>query len=177
MDLFKSKGKSIKNIIIFGLAVIPSLLVLLYQSKVLFVSNTNEGIGISLAYILRMYAKNPIASLIQSIAFPLAVLAINLKELMRDKNYLFFWIMWLFGFLEFILLQETGGRATHGNFEWGYSFCIFAVFIASVWKLYNNTLNHTIKKPYIIFCYALLGYHFICGVIYFIKVFPGLDFS
>lgn len=186
IDLFKTKGKGIKSIIIFGLAVIPSLFVILYQNEVLFASNTNEGIGISFASLLRMYAKNPIASLFQSIAFPLAVLVINLKELIKDKKYLFFWIVWLFGFLEYIFLQETGSRAAHGNFEWGYSFCIFAIFIASAWKLYNNTLawklyNNTLdqifKKPYIIFCYALLGYHFICGILYFIKVFPGADFS
>ena len=120
VDLLKSRGREIKSIFWFGLAVIPSLSILIFQSIQLFGEGTNGGsIAFSVAYILRLRNEHPVWSILQSAAFPLCVLLFNGKELFSDRIYGTSWLIWLFGFLEFLFLNQTGDCAVLSELGYG----------------------------------------------------------
>lgn len=147
-----------KRVFMFGLAVVPSLCVILWQNMVLFGEDTGNGILIKPGYALAMRGDHPKVTFVLSIAFPLFVLFFTLKDLVKDKNYRFVWLMWLFGFLEVFLFTEAGNRAKDSNFFWGYSMAIFFVNVIAMCKLLEKT-----KCQDGIFKYSLIRYGFSCG--------------
>lgn len=181
-DLCKSKGKNIKSVFWFGLAVIPSLTILIFQSIQLFGEGTNGGsIACSFAYILRLRNAHPICSILQSAAFPLAVLAFHWKELARDRIYGTSWLIWLFGFLEFLFLNQTGECINDGNLTWGYSFCLTLIFAVSAAKEYQSWKTHsgqTIgKKAEFFVCGGLFIWHLAEGLVFFAGLLQGLPYA
>ena len=134
-DCILARGKTLKYQILSGIPVLISLGVVIYQTTVLFQGKEDGSrIALMLSYNFLKYNRYPWAALLQSAAFPLFVLAGNRKELKRDRVFGFTWLIWLFGLLEYLFLGEEGPRKTHGNFSWGYSFCIFLVFVVCAAK-------------------------------------------
>lgn len=177
-DLIVSRGKEIRAIFWFGLAVIPSLFILIFQSVQLFGEGTNGGsIGLSFAYILRLRSEHPAASILQSAAFPLAVLAFHRKELRKDRIYGTAWLIWLFGFLEFLFLNQTGECINDGNLTWGYSFCLTLIFAVSGAKLYQSWKEKRIRPAEAIFCGMLLLWHLGCGIWFFGGLLRGMPYA
>ena len=139
---------------------------------------------LSFAYTLRHYANYPLLSILQSIAFPLWVFVMNIKELLKDKTYSFLNLVWFFSFLEYIFLQEIGSRINDGNFDWGNSFGVFLLFIAAIYMLESNRLDINFNKLhskktrdfYFYGAYILLSLHFISGIIYFIRLITGYSY-
>ena len=144
-DCIRDRGNTIKMQILFGIPVLISLLVLLYQANALFGgsssgSSTSSGlpIGFSVAYVLKLRAQHPVASLLQSAAFPLYVMIGNRRELKKDRFLQITWLTWLVGLLEFLFIHEEGKRKGDGNLSWGYSFCIYLVFtVSTAWFCRN----------------------------------------
>lgn len=165
-----------KQIFLFGCAVLPACGVVLWQNMVLFGEDTGQGFAINPWYSFSLHADRPKAAVLCSIAFPLVVLVFSLKELFRDKKYFFAWMMTGIGFLEALLLAETGSRARDGNFIWGYSFAIFYIFVVSfvkwigLWRQEKYTLLHRVL-------FAVAGVVFVyqvyCGVYFFLRLMSG----
>ena len=165
-----------KQIFLFGCAVLPACGVVLWQNMVLFGEDTGQGFAINPWYSFSLHADRPKAAVLCSIAFPLVVLVFSLKELFRDKKYFFAWLMTGIGFLEALLLAETGSRAGDGNFIWGYSFAIFYIFVVSfvkwisLWRQEKYTLLHRVL-------FAVAGVVFVyqvyCGVYFFLRLMSG----
>lgn len=184
-DLIQSRGKEIKAIFWFGLAVIPSLFILIFQSVRLFGEGTGGGsIGFSVAYILCLRNEHPICSLLQSAAFPLAVLLLHAKDLVRDRIYGTSWLIWLFGLLEFLFLNQTGACINDGNLTWGYSFCLTLIFTVSAAKLYQKwqerrteDRKYTAYDAGLFVCAALLLWHVVDGMIFYGGLLQGLPYA
>lgn len=182
-DLIKSKGKEFRAIFWFGLAVIPSLSILIFQSIRLFGEGTNGGsIAFSAAYILCLRNAHPVFSLLQSAAFPLVVLAQNWRELKHDRIYGTSWFIWLFGLLEFLFLNQTGECINDGNLTWGYSFCLTLIFAVSAAKLYQNWKdgkeNRNIRNMTgMAVCAVMLFWHFTEGICFFAGLLQGLPYA
>lgn len=181
VDLFKRVP--FLRIFIFGLTVIPSLLVILWQNMVLFGSDTGNGIEIRYGYTLTLHSTHPKATLLLSVAFPLFILFFRWKELFKDKWYLFSWLVWGVALIQVTFLSESGARARDGNFMWGYSFGIFLVLVWSVVKLLQ-----TLKNPQGIFtnkvvrlCFGgtalgILAYQSYCGLVFWIYLCQGITY-
>ncbi len=138
-DCISSKGKTLGRQIVFGIPVLISLFVLLRQSAMLFSGeNAGSSIGFSLAYILRLRTTHPVVAPLQSAAFPLVVLFANLRDLKKDRRFRVTWLIWLFGLLEYLFLNETGPRQNDGNLTWSYCYCLFPVFVICVCWLYRD---------------------------------------
>lgn len=183
-DLLKSKGKDFKAVFWFGFAVIPSLGILIFQSIRLFGEGTNGGsIAFSVAYILRLRNAHPICSILQSAAFPLAVLLFNWRELKKDRIYATSWMIWLCGFLEFLFLNQTGECQNDGNLTWGYSFCLTLIFAVSAAKLYQVAAKPSKDGKAFCFgwkntiCLVLLLWHLFCGLQFFAQLLTGLPYA
>ena len=177
------KGVPFFRVFLFGLTVIPSLLVILWQNMVLFGGDTGNGIEIRYGYTLTLHSSHPKVTLLLSIAFPLFVLICQWKELFRDKWYLFSWLVWGVALIQVTFLAESGTRARGGNFMWGYAFGIFLVLVWSIVKILE-TLTHPrgiFKNKYIriAFTVASLGifaYQSYCGIVFWIKLCQGTTY-
>jgi len=169
-----------KRIFIFGCAVLPACGVVLWQNAVLFGEETGQGFALQPWFTFSLHADRPKVAVLCSIAFPLAVAACDIKELWKDKTYCFGWVMAGIGFLEALLLAETGSRSNDGNFLWGYCFAIFYIFVLSfvkwigMWKQAAALAKR--KILYFIMtglCSLVLAYQVYCGVVFFVRLLLG----
>lgn len=171
------------KVLLFGLTVIPSLLVVLWQNMVLFGGDTGNGIEIRYGYTLTLHSLHPKATLLLSIAFPLFVLVFLWKELFRDKWYLFAWLVWGVALIQVTFLSETGARARDGNFMWGYSFGIFLVMIWSVVKVVELLKhprgifqNKYLRIPFAAAAFSILAYQVYCGFAFWSALCQGATY-
>lgn len=172
-----------KRVFMFGLTVVPSLLVILWQNIVLFGEETGNKILIKPGYALAMRGDHPKITFVLSIAFPLFVLVFTLKDVVKDRIYRFVWLMWLFGFLEVFFFTEAGNRAKDSNFFWGYSMAIFFVNIVAMCKLLWKTKcsEGIFKYPLIRYAFACggsicLAYQVWCGIYFFCQLLTGISY-
>lgn len=173
-DLFHKV--SFKQIFLFGCAVLPACGVVLWQNMVLFGEDTGQGFALKPWFTFSLHADRPKLAVLCSIAFPLVILVFSLKELYKDKNYFFAWLMTGIGFLEAVLLAETGSRANDGNFVWGYSFAIFYLFVISFVKwlqLWQKGRQNTISKILFTVGMLVLLYQTYCGVYFYLRLLGG----
>ena len=127
-DCIKDRGKTISSQIKFMIPAVLSLIIVVFQAASVFGESGSEGgIGFSVAYLLKLNTYHPVISILQSAAFPLFMLIINIRKIGRDRIFSLTWLIWLFGFIEYIFIHEEGSRKDNGNFTWGYSFCVFLV--------------------------------------------------
>lgn len=171
------------RIFLFGLTVVPSLLIVLWQNQVLFGNHTENGIVFRFGYTLTLHGTHTKATLILSIAFPLFVLFLLWKELLRDKWYLFSWLVWGVGLVQVACLAESGDRARDGNFMWGYSFGIFLILVWSVEKVLEQLKRPTgiFQKKYVRYSFAgsaflILAYQCYCGIVFFVRLCQGITY-
>ena len=169
-----------RRVFLFGLAVVPSLLVIVWQNLVLFGEDTGNGILIKPGYALFMRGTHPKVTFLLSIAFPLLVLLFTLKDLGKDRLYRFVWLMWLFGFLEIFLFTEAGSRAKDSNFFWGYSMAIFFVNLIAMCKLLAKSQcregiwkHRIIRYGFTVSGAVCLAYQVWCGVYFFTELLKG----
>ena len=181
VDLFRKVP--FMKIFLFGLTVIPSLLVVLWQNMVLFGGDTGNGIEIRYGYTLTLHSLHPKATLLLSLAFPLFVLLFLWKELFRDKWYLMSWMVWGVGLLQVTFLSESGARARDGNFMWGYSFGIFMILVWSVVKLLEAIMspkgifaNRAVRTGFAVIGFSILAYQCYCGFVFFDQLCRGVTY-
>lgn len=180
-DLFHKVA--FKQIFIFGCAVLPACGVVLWQNAVLFGEETGQGFALKPWFTFSLHADRPKVAVLCSIAFPIAVAMCSLKELAKDKKYFFAWVMTGIGFLEALLLAETGSRSNDGNFLWGYSFAIFYIFVLSfvkwmqMWKrTYKEDMARTkllLTKAAFGVCGLVFAYQLYCGLLFFVRLIAG----
>ncbi len=173
-DLFRRVP--FKQVFLLGSTVLPACGVVLWQNMVLFGADTGHGIDLSLWYTFALHANRAKLAVLCSIAFPLAVLLFSLRELWRDRRYLFVWSMTGMGFLQALCLVETGSRSRDGNFLWGYSMAIFLVFAVSfekwllLWRKRGQGLFYRIAFAV---CGGVFAYQVFCGVYFFARLLTG----
>ena len=162
----------LKRILVFGSALLPSGLVILWQNSVLFGEETGNGMEIRPWYIFALHANITKLAVICSVLFCGLVLLLTLKKVMSEKNYLFIAAMTVLGFLEALCLVESGSRAVDGNFLWGYSFCLFVLFAvcAVKWLEFSRKGVQRILRIGLGLVYA---WHLYCGLYFFVNLVAG----
>lgn len=166
-----------KQIFLFGCGVLPACGVVLWQNMVLFGEETGQGFALNPWFTFSLHADRPKAAVLCSIAFPLVMLLFSFKELFLDKKYFFGWLMTGIGFMEALLLAETGSRARDGNFIWGYSFAIFYIFVLSfvkwlgLWKKEGRIYKLLFGAAGLILAYQLY-----CGIYFFLRLMGGMTY-
>lgn len=165
-----------KQIFLFGCGVLPACGVVLWQNMVLFGEDTGQGFALNPWFTFSLHADRPKAAVLCSIAFPLVVAAFSLKELVKDKKYFFAWLVTGVGFLEALLLAETGSRSNDGNFLWGYCFAIFYIFVVSFVKwleIWKREKHVWISRGMFVVSGVVLFYQLYCGIYFFLRLLGG----
>ena len=171
MDLFKKVP--FKRIFVFGAAMLPSGLVVLWQNAVLFGADTGNGMTLNPWYTFSLHANIPKLAVVLSAAFCGVVVLATVKEVLRERQYLFVILMAVLGFLEALCLVESGTRSVDGNFLWGYSFCLFVLFIYTAVKCFRYPRKTWLHKVIFGSMAVIYFLHLYCGVEYFIRLVCG----
>ncbi|MBP5624863.1 MAG: hypothetical protein J6X36_08350 [Lachnospiraceae bacterium] len=174
------KKEKFMRIFTRALTVVPSLFVIVIESKVFFGAETGNGYEIAPFVALSERGDHPKAALILSILFPLTVFIVHITDFYKDKIYCSSLVIWLMGFLLVFFLRETGSRSGDGNFLWGYSIALFVLFTASALKVLKDIKIHGFFKDkniifdlYVIASIVLFLWHVISGIWYFILLLGG----
>lgn len=171
VDLFKRV--SFKRILIFGSALLPSGAVVLWQNAVLFGSDTGNGMTINPWYTFSLHADRPKLAVLLSVAFCGVVILMTLKDVFKDKKYSFTILMAMLGFLEALCLVESGKRSVDGNFLWGYSFCLFVLFLYTTIQWLRYPRKTLVQKAIYAAMTLVYGVHLYCGVLFFVRLVCG----
>ncbi len=165
----------LRRILVFGSALLPSGLVLLWQNAVLFGESTGNGIGFRPWYTFSLHAQIPKLAAVCSALFCGLVVAATVRQLPKEKHYGFLVLMAVLGFLEALCLVEDGNRSVDGNFLWGYSFCLFCLFgvCAVKWLQLGRTGAQGVLRVGLGLVYA---WHLYCGLYFFICLISGVGF-
>lgn len=168
------KGTKFSKVFLFGLTVIPSLLIILWQNVVLFGSDTGNSFIIKPFYTLAQRSDNPKIALLFSVLFPFVIGLFHIKDLWKDKLYLGSLLVWGFGFLEVFLFVESGTRSKDANFMWGYSISLFVLFTISLIRWLRDLKNKEflgkykiLRYSYLVLAGTIFVYHVISGIWFF----------
>ena len=190
-------GVPVKRLFAVATTVVPTILVVLFQEAVLFGEDTGNGIVIEFGYTVFSRADKPQYTMILSALFPVIIFLFNIIPVVKDtwkdfkvkkkglthREFLLGWTMWFFGAAELLFLKETGAREKDANFAWGYSFCLFILFMMSCIYFVRNLQNKDFlggskaaKVIYGIVMCGILGYHVYCGIYFFMCLLEGTTY-
>jgi hypothetical protein len=164
------RKKRFLPVFLFGLTVIPAVLVVLWQSIVLFGNDTGNGYALRPFYVLSQRSENPKVTLLLSVLFPFLVGLYHLRDFWKDRIYFGGLLLWAVGFMEVFLLAETGSHSKDANFLWGYAIALFFLNLTSLLRLLQDLKGKdllTWKKVYLYITTAIFAWQVIAGVWYF----------
>ncbi len=171
VDLFRKVP--FKRIFIFGSAMLPSGAVILWQNAVLFGDDTGNGMSFEPWYTFSLHSNIPKVAVVLSALFCGAVVLAAVKEIWKNRQYVFVILMAILGFAEALCLVESGRRSMDGNFLWGYSFCLFVLFIFTAVKAFCYPRKTLLQKYILAGLVVLYSWHLYCGLEYFIRLVCG----
>lgn len=195
IDVIRTRGMLLPFCIKLAIAYLPAGYILLSQffsffgsagitagAAVQAATESASSAGVAIYFIQTSYASigdflsafgGALREILLLCAFPLFVLLTDARRAFRSANARLGLTCVSIGWLESLLLHETGSRAAHGNFLWGY--------YVSVWTLWCSAIGHfvlllaepekTLRKK--IICWgglALLLWHLSCGIAYLVRI-------
>lgn len=171
-DFIKTKTKSFKNAFAFGVCVLISMIILIFQSYVLYPSDGTSGIVFSIDYgYTYLQIRNPLLNVFSNFSFPLFILFLSLANRKKIDTYnlrMIFqtWLMEGVAIFTYMFFRETGMRAGAYNFVWGPLVCSYLLFMISGCQLIKLKKYKLISQK--IYHYALIIYiiHVFFGFIY-----------
>ena len=175
IDLIRTR-KSIMYYIKNGLTFLPSVAVIVYQTFILFLGEDTirGGLVVSFFDVWSYYSPNVLVSVLITITFPIFVIILYRKSIMKDFKFMIAIIFYIVSALEGALLAETLGTYS-ANLMWGMCLGIGAIFLYSVFKfvdycLENKDSNKKIVNFNIFIGYTLCSLHFLWGVWYYFQI-------
>ena len=199
---YKATKEEFKQMIQFASIVIPSLVVLGAQYLLIYGSEVSDSSsGIQVVFFSDLLWEGGMLHMLfkfgRDLAFPIIgwIVVLSEKSIKQEthyesndlKNIQFLFLMYLVSLAMFSLFKETGVRAAHGNFCWGVIVSYFTLFLYLVPAYFKSTQTCR-KKTLTIFHHVvmiknkcamgtiLLALHFICGLLYFIRIASGRGF-
>ena len=165
----------VRNIL---LALAPALLLLGYQFFSTFYSSPALGDG-GIALTFFGHSRQTTAffplSVLLLLAFPLFAAVVCRKDIFKKNSpYVPFALMLAVAFCEFSFLIETGARATHGNFAWGYFLAVFIAWVLLLPLFVKKAfVEKSLGKPVAVLGVALVALHFASGIYYYLHLLFG----
>lgn len=204
IDVVRTRGMLLPFCIKLALAYIPAAIILLSQFSSFFggaglfsvsalaadtAAKTAETVtqsGVAIYFIQRSFSGfgdflgavwNAMLETLYLCAFPLFMFLVVPRFSIRNTGYRLGFIGMLVARIEALCLHETGSRASHGNFLWGYYLSSWMLWCAAV-GLYTQlvTEKSTVGNLTRWGGTTLLLWHLLCGIFYLVKVFQTSGF-
>lgn len=134
------------KLLLFGF-YLPGLLTLGLQWWIAY-SHGDPGTGIVWApfQVESAYSHDLALKFLLSVLFPLVVLVLARRSLLKDSDLLVAWAGFLAGAAQFYLLAEGGDRMYHANFRWSAQVMLFLLFAAAArWFFRQGWLEGRIR--------------------------------
>lgn len=192
IDLIRSRGKLFPFCLKLALSYLPAGCVLLsqffgffdlssltastvtttavntsgYSMAIYFVYSSIDGFGDFIGAL--SYA---VFGMLYLCAFPLFVLLVDARRSFRSGACRLSLIGLLVGRLEAVLLHETGDRAIHGNFLWGYYMALWLLWCTAIGRFIHLwSKKDAVAKTACWGGLLLLLWHLTAGVAYIIQI-------
>ena len=170
---FQIKFKFSKCDYVILVGAVITIAILVWQYIMVF-DVESGGIQIGPGQAWHVWTPSIKWAIVKANLFPLFYLLCNLKKLKTDLLYRYSWIVYCVGILTFYMVYEGGYRFYDANFAWGYMHGLFFVFFSSITMLLKEWKKYGIKnKWYNWVGSALLGWHLVCGIYFFIHMLSG----
>lgn len=162
VELIRTKGKAFNFCLKMFASVIPIMIVAVIQMQLSFAEQGNS-IGIGLFTVIKLFSNHPLLSIIISIPFPLYIMILSYKDLIRDKKMLLAGSAFLSGIMQYILFYQTMD-ASAGNFAWGAYLGMGILNFATVCKFYEKRKEWS--PATVCMGILLLAAQVVCGLLY-----------
>ena len=194
-DVIRTRGKLLPFCVKLALAYLPAAAIVLVQASQFFgggvaagtaaleaapSGSASEAAGVAVYFLqpafsgpgdfLHAMAEN-LLPVLYPCAFPLAVLLAAPRQSWKKTDFRLGWLCLAVGLLEMLLLHETGSRADHGNFAWGYYLSIWLLWTTAA-GTYAGLLREEGPSGTAArwICTPLLAWHLACGVGYVARI-------
>lgn len=160
----------IKRFLLIAMCFVPAMTIIAFQFVAAFLNGTSGGIGVGIEFgrVLHEWTPNLGISLALAFSFPLAMLIMNGKTLIRKTPIQVVLFYEFAAWLESAFLYERGPREGHGNWLWGSFVSMFIVWI--VFLIYyidiinDDSISAEKKKLNILVGMPLLFLHLLFGI-------------
>ncbi len=153
-------------------SVVPSGLLALVQMNILSDADAKideaNGMAVGLFKVLGYYSPHPLLSTVLTLGFPLVMLVICRKELLKNKMLLLAGCAVLSGFLQYALLYKEVNTYA-GDFGWGYSLSLVLIFTACLIRLNQRFHNGERRGPLYVGL-TVFGLHVFFGLLYYKEI-------
>jgi len=108
---------------------------------------------------------------ILSVLFPLSVLVVFWKQVIRDRYYMIGLLLFIVGAVQSYFLAESGVRMYYGNFIWSAQLGLFLWFIVSMRVVLQRLLsdsNFARWSPALIAVYLCFALHVASGIVWYV---------
>ena len=179
--LCSSRFANWKNTLLFGSCFLPSGFLLIYEFFGVFTGENTlgeeTGIGFAMGKAWQIHSGNIPLSVMLALLFPFCVLALNFRQLKKNRQFRLAWELLAVGFLTFLFLYEKGFRLEHLNFSWGYMHGLFFVYALCGLMMLKNLMGWKpwIYKLFVLPELYLFLHHLRCGMEFFIYLFQGYN--
>lgn len=158
---------SVENVLLS----VPSLFLLGAQ----FVSEylapgSNDGVAFDPFAVWSSLSNCIPCSIVMATVFPLLVFAVRRTQVLRSDAAVITLFTFLFAFLQYGLLAETGERFFHANWMWGYNYAQKLLFVVAAGFLIQDETPPWARKA----GWAALGLHALFGVRHLVRAMLGL---
>lgn len=147
--LIRSRKDFLKYCSIAG-TFIPAAGLLLFQLTFSFFTDTaihsKGGIGIEFGRCLKLFTPNLFISFLLAFAFPLFVLALDFRNLIKKTAVQAAICYELCAWAESAFLYEVGERERHGNWIWGSYLSMFIVWMLFAFEYFDLISDNTCSK-------------------------------
>jgi len=116
-------------------------------------------------------------SILRSVAFPLAYIALRPDRLRVSGRLALAWLTLGSALAWALLFAETGPRMRDFNFIWGAHLALYIVFVATIMDYLSSPLRNAEPPAWSgVFLWILFGLHLLSGILYFLKIGVGLGY-
>lgn len=161
-------GMSFRAILVFLPSVIIGIIIVFLMFFYSSGGGNGDG-GIALSFFggWSKYTSNQWVSMLLLFAFPIYAVAVNWKAFLNPRSdWLVLPMMVIFGWLEYMVLVETGTRASHGNFGWAICIAVFLLWVYGLCAFANNTIQRDRPVIVLVVGWLLVAWHFVSGLYY-----------
>jgi hypothetical protein len=136
----KKKTPSQTVALLAAVLLVPVAFVLLVQAAIISTYLDTSAIIAPFA-VWSAYSPHPLASLMLSVAFPLAVLLVYRDSWRGNDALVLAWATFAIALLQFVLLAEPGPRFSAANFLWGPCMALYVVFLTSAEVFFRQPMS------------------------------------
>lgn len=188
-DLVHTRGKNLRQEVIMGCSVLPSIALCLIQANVLF---ADAGSGMKLIFTVDFdrhamlwgpFNEAGVLGLLRSFVFVAAVGILLGRRGWDSFRYRFSLLVFGVAMAEALFLVESGERLYHANLWWGPFICYWVFLLESVavwlqalvdWRRGNNGGYLGTR---VLVCGAALLWHIISGICFLVLLMQGQSYN